>query len=428
MPQARAARENDGVVVQCPTCSSKFRIADEKVTDRGVRVRCTSCKNVFQVRKSGLSPSEAPEAAKPPAPRPASGPRFTARAPSPANAAARRVEAEDLFGMAELTGDAPSTRRLTTGAAKPAVQPVPSFDDIDLDVKSTSDALEPPLPPSPLPPAVSGEHVMLGAFKTNLKDPFEGMDMGEPGTGALELSTHPKKDRVAEAADAAARAAALEARPARSGETEARPARGLEPARLKATQTPPGEKPAPVREPEPPPAKTLVSAVLTGLIAALLVIAAVAASALRDHPGVGWFGFGTGSTLVATRVASGLYDTASGKPVFYVRGQVENHGAQARGPIRVVAEIVHDGKAESRGEALAGAEPTAEEVHSLKSPGDAERLTRSLEAAAAAKKAAPGGTLPFFAVIADPPPDLRDRTVRVRFETAESVPAKAQAR
>ena len=47
------------MVVQCPTCQSKFRIADEKVTDRGVRVRCTACKNVFQVKKPGAGPSDA---------------------------------------------------------------------------------------------------------------------------------------------------------------------------------------------------------------------------------------------------------------------------------------------------------------------------------------------------------------------------------
>src|SRR5947208_14889564 len=51
-------RENASVVVQCPTCQSKFRIADEKVTDRGVRVRCTSCKNVFQVRKPGAGAAD----------------------------------------------------------------------------------------------------------------------------------------------------------------------------------------------------------------------------------------------------------------------------------------------------------------------------------------------------------------------------------
>src|SRR5438128_9217184 len=56
----RRASENATVVVQCPTCQSKFRIADDKVTDRGVRVRCTSCKNVFQVKKPGASGAEAP--------------------------------------------------------------------------------------------------------------------------------------------------------------------------------------------------------------------------------------------------------------------------------------------------------------------------------------------------------------------------------
>ena len=62
MSERQATGDNARVVVQCPTCQSKFRIADEKVTDRGVRVRCTSCKNVFQVRKpgAGADPSAAP--------------------------------------------------------------------------------------------------------------------------------------------------------------------------------------------------------------------------------------------------------------------------------------------------------------------------------------------------------------------------------
>ncbi|HZX66591.1 MAG TPA: zinc-ribbon domain-containing protein, partial [Myxococcales bacterium] len=40
------------VVVQCPNCQSRFRVADEKVSDRGVRVRCSACKTVFAVRRS----------------------------------------------------------------------------------------------------------------------------------------------------------------------------------------------------------------------------------------------------------------------------------------------------------------------------------------------------------------------------------------
>src|SRR5207302_9729797 len=114
---------------------SKFRIADEKVTDRGVRVRCTSCKNVFQVRKPGGAVASAEPAPGPgstidlssldaaqvgsaqsrPAAAsralPASGPSAASRPPGVAarsgNGAARRLDADDLFGMAELTGDAP---------------------------------------------------------------------------------------------------------------------------------------------------------------------------------------------------------------------------------------------------------------------------------------------------------------------------------
>src|SRR5712691_4567986 len=58
--QVQDARHCEAVVVQCPTWQSKVRIADDKVTDRGVRVRCTSCKNVFQVKKPGASGADAP--------------------------------------------------------------------------------------------------------------------------------------------------------------------------------------------------------------------------------------------------------------------------------------------------------------------------------------------------------------------------------
>src|SRR5713101_1092270 len=47
--------ENGSVVVQCPSCQTRFRVADEKVSDRGVRVRCSSCKDVFSVKKSGAA-------------------------------------------------------------------------------------------------------------------------------------------------------------------------------------------------------------------------------------------------------------------------------------------------------------------------------------------------------------------------------------
>ena len=48
-----AGCDNARVVVQCPNCQSRFRVADEKVTERGVRVRCSTCKEVFQAKKAG---------------------------------------------------------------------------------------------------------------------------------------------------------------------------------------------------------------------------------------------------------------------------------------------------------------------------------------------------------------------------------------
>src|SRR3954463_3018325 len=122
----RSASENATVVVQCPTCQSKFRIADDKVTDRGVRVRCTSCKNVFQVKKPGASGADAPGpgntmemsslgasavASRPAAGRPgAAGPPPAAGRPAAVSrpptafrgspiGTARRLEVDDLFGM-----------------------------------------------------------------------------------------------------------------------------------------------------------------------------------------------------------------------------------------------------------------------------------------------------------------------------------------
>ena len=41
------------MIVQCESCQSRFRVSDDKVTDRGVRVRCTGCRAVFVVKKDG---------------------------------------------------------------------------------------------------------------------------------------------------------------------------------------------------------------------------------------------------------------------------------------------------------------------------------------------------------------------------------------
>lgn len=47
------------MIIQCEQCRTKFRLDDEKVSDRGVKVRCAKCRHVFTVRKDGEQPEAA---------------------------------------------------------------------------------------------------------------------------------------------------------------------------------------------------------------------------------------------------------------------------------------------------------------------------------------------------------------------------------
>lgn len=41
------------MIIQCEKCQTRFRLDDSRVTDKGVKVRCTKCKHVFKVQKEG---------------------------------------------------------------------------------------------------------------------------------------------------------------------------------------------------------------------------------------------------------------------------------------------------------------------------------------------------------------------------------------
>ncbi|MEW5738381.1 MAG: zinc-ribbon domain-containing protein [Myxococcota bacterium] len=41
------------MIVKCEQCQTRFKIPDDKVTDKGVKVRCTKCGNTFRVGKDG---------------------------------------------------------------------------------------------------------------------------------------------------------------------------------------------------------------------------------------------------------------------------------------------------------------------------------------------------------------------------------------
>ncbi len=57
------------MIIQCAACQVRFKVADEKVTERGVRVRCTRCKTVFVVRREAKA-ADAPSSQGSPPPLP----------------------------------------------------------------------------------------------------------------------------------------------------------------------------------------------------------------------------------------------------------------------------------------------------------------------------------------------------------------------
>lgn len=312
---------------------------------------------------------------------------------------------------------------------------MPSFDGIDLEVADEPASPPPPRPdaralrpppfgvagdapqssgpgPQPPPPPVeeeetAGASLQAGTSKTSLRDPFEGMNLGEGAGGdAVELSA-PKT------------ATPRSALP-KTGATDApQPADGF----AAGDAFPNGGARAPSAEPvQPPysPYREFVSAALTGLVGAALAIAVVLGGALGGDGSGGWLGLSTGSDLVATRVVSGLYDTASGQPVFFVRGRVENRSKKQHGPVRVVAELVAEAGSEAHSETIAGAEPTPEEIFAVGSAAEAQKLLRGLEAAEGDRRLPPGASLPFFAIFADPPRDLERHKLHVRLEAVDA--------
>jgi len=118
---------------------------------------------------------------------------------------------------------------------------------------------------------------------------------------------------------------------------------------------------------------------------------------------------------------TGLYEQAGGETVLLVRGEVISRAlGEVRG-VRIEAELVRDGQVLARGEASAGAVPTAEEVYEATG-----RTALAGLAAEAGKRAprlvAPGDRLAFLVALGELPADLSGTTVRVRAEPAGEAP------
>ena len=110
--------------------------------------------------------------------------------------------------------------------------------------------------------------------------------------------------------------------------------------------------------------------------------------------------------FVTAGVRSGLYQRERGAPLLFVRGEVVSRAPAAVRAVRVVVEVVREGTVVARGEALAGAVPTAEELWRVQSTDALERVARTA-AGRTPERIAPGDEVPFLVAFDEYPPESR---------------------
>lgn len=523
------------MIVKCEQCQTRFKIPDDKVSDKGVKVRCTKCGNTFRVTRDMAQPPTGAFAVQPPSAPPPPGPEVdpfakfgSTKEPTPQLEATRpgvfalgvemtrmperRNTSPSAFDFSSLVPPKPTTLPsmpaqpapfdFSAMSAPPAPQPVPAASPnrgafafpsapppaaaapaaFDF---STLTAPPPPAPaaspqraPPSAPPANSTPAFDFSSLGALNPPPPTGFDAGsfdplglppapawnqpppsapgpavsppsrpspapagaalvpahvpEPGTddffgGALPGVTdeHPRQllDIPEEASADEVKSALFDmpvapvaSLPSPTAATELVPALAVpvakapvsSPSALAAASEQAGRR------------RTAFGIVINLVIAAVLVAAlVVVGSALLNEGKLTRESlsfenlkgtFVSTSTLVASDISSGLYDTKGGRLVFFVRGDVTNTGASAT-RVSVQADIVEGAKIVRSAKGLAGAVPTAEELFNLVAADDLDKLNAKIINRAVVVE--PGTSVPFLITFTEYPPDLKAFRVRV---------------
>lgn len=488
------------MIVKCEQCQTRFRIPDDKVTDKGVKVRCTKCQHTFRVtRADDASAAAGPAAAPPGGPLPvptASPARKQPTYPTqPPPAAPPEADPFARFGAAEPGMGVPTRPGLfalgveatrvperqpqsrVTGfdfaslvppapAAPPASAAPAPFDFSAIAPPSAPAAgggsaqpfdfsamTAPPPPPMAAPPpqpqrAAAPPAAATPSFdfsglaplaptveipaqaQAPIKQPEADLDVdldvqGPPaprhtdeffGTPLAPAERKPLLDLPDDMPEEEARKALFELPPSPPPQPEIR----AEPQRPAAP--PPAMPAAPVVKSQAPARRRSVLGLIVNIVIAAVLMGALVVV------GSAWLNDGKvtaeslsfkqlkatfvpDSEFVASDISNGLYDTQSGRAVFFVRGDVMNRSRMAT-KVSITAEIVEDARVVRSARGLVGAVPTPEELFTL---GVGEDLEKTLDARLAPRAVVlePGASAPFLIVFTEYPPDLKEFRVRV---------------
>jgi predicted Zn finger-like uncharacterized protein len=496
------------MIVKCENCQTRFKIPDDKVTDKGVKVRCTKCSHTFRVKRGAdgnaliipAAPSAAPPVSavpenpfaqfapvpggdmfskntrvaplptRPEPPAPPQAHEITRRGPAPTDVTVRappptRDALAAVFGLepdavthpAAAFGKASSSAR-TDPAAVYGGGPLPparapSLPPIPPSAPPPSIQIDAALPPGPLPRG----YVPAGFEPSANTVPSSGPSSGNhphagPRSSAPVTSSSPGSDPFALGPGSGGFQAAGPDRslfdiPPPPPETPGLPPElegagvgrfgsgsgldGLAPPTRSPMMSPP---PRPTGRPddargveelsEPGAARRYAGLVTNLAVAAGLVLLLVTGGSVYLNEGkvdLSAFSkermaslFASRRTAAVSDVSNGLYETKSGRSVFFVRGVVHNR-ADAQLLAKVRAEILDGPELVRAAEGMAGASPTPEDVYGIGTAADQAKLSAKLNAEA--RPVPPGAEVPFFLLFdfgdVQQSPDLSSYRLRV---------------
>ncbi|WP_267145478.1 zinc-ribbon domain-containing protein [Myxococcus dinghuensis] len=293
----------------------------------------------------------------------------TGVAPAPAQ------DARDLFDLAgDSFGEQAGLQPTDTGRA--ALFGSPS--------ESESESLSVSSLLGDVPPADTGLGVSLGRVGTSGVGQREVLDLGEPGAGAPAVSVVKPT-----------------ARPEDVGIPQARP-----PSRV----------------------RKVTALVLNLVVAAVLVVGLGAVGLVYLREGrldlsvlspeqLEALFLPEPKSFVAVDVSNGLYETRAGRPVFYIRGEVENRTARPT-HVRVRGAFFDGDQRVRSAEGVAGAVATPEELHAVDNAEAATALRQRLDVASVAVP--PGARAPFLLVFQEYPKDLGSFRLEVTADAASA--------
>ena len=425
------------MIVQCEQCQTQFKVPDDKISDKGVKVRCTKCRHTFRVTKNTHAESVTPVQEKG---EEAQDSMSGVDDPFAAFGSSLGVEnnavvsgggtALDFSSVAPQVpevgeGEVSSVDHSVAAEAGSEATPFKATPSSELE-SQTAWNLEDERRQSPgatpnAQVAFQPGDELRQARQEPLQDLFDASHLGM----AADSFSQPSPD-IESPLGSFPKADERQVLP--PAEFAPQPQEGLVP-----------EKP-PIQTAPPPPAPVLraKSAVMradtgskTGTLKPLnivfkVIFAAVLAVGLlvlvsayfnegkvsSETLSLAYFKatFFSEVDYVTDDISNGLYETKTGKPIFFVSGKATNLGDK---PVRLMVrtELVEGSTVVRHVESIAGAPPSPEELYSLGSAEDLDVL--NIHVADRAPIVAPGASVPFVTTFFEYPLDLKGFRVRV---------------